>query len=153
MSSISVDASEVIALASRMAGAEPIIRQCLLQGVDRAGKLVEGSAKGNAPVRTGHLRRSITSRAEAVGSGAQAIVGTAVPYARWVEEGRGPVVARRGRFLRFEIGGRVIYARQVGPARGQWYMKRALQSNRGTIIRILRKAARDAAAAVIGGAR
>lgn len=149
MSSITVDASEVLALASRMAGAPAIIQRHLVQGVTRAGHLVEGRAKGNAPVKTGHLRRSITTRVSGSAGGAQAIVGTNVPYARWVEEGRGPVVAR-GRALRFEVGGKVVFARRVGPAAGRWYMRKAFQASQGQVRTIVRQAAQQAAQEVIG---
>lgn len=53
--------------------------------------LVEGSAKRNAPVRTGTLRRSITSR---VTSATTARVGTSLEYAPFVHEGTRYMAAR-----------------------------------------------------------
>jgi hypothetical protein len=143
-----IDASDVLRLAGKLDGADRVIQRHLVAGVTKAGLLVEGRAKGNAPVKTGTLRRSITTRATSLGSGAQAIVGTNVPYAKWVEEGRGPVVAR-GRALRFEAGGTVIFRKRVGPAAGRWYMRRAFRSSEGQIRAILQQAAADAAAEVL----
>lgn len=48
---------------------------------------VEATAKGFAPVRTGNLRRSITHEVRNVPSGAEAVVGTDVEYAPYVEFG------------------------------------------------------------------
>ena len=151
MSGMHFDASEVVALASRMAGADRIMQTHLVAGVSDSGKYVEGGAKGIAPVVTGHYRRNITSSAQAAAGGAQAIVRASAPYSRYVEYGRGPIVAR-GKMLRFTVGGRVVYARRVGPARAQHVMKRALDANRGRIRARLQRAGREAANAIIGGA-
>lgn len=48
-----------------------------------AAKVVEGDAKLRAPVRTGNLRSSITGRV----AGEQAIIGTNVEYAPYMEYG------------------------------------------------------------------
>lgn len=149
MSGITFDASDVLRFADQMGRAQPAIRKHLTQGVTKAGHLVEGRAKGNAPVKTGNLRRSITTKVSSFGGGAQAIVGTSVSYARWVEEGRGPVVAR-GRALRFEVGGTVIFRKRVGPAAGRWYMRKAFQASQGQIRSILRQSAEAAVAEVLG---
>jgi hypothetical protein len=39
-----------------------------------------------------------------------------VRYFRWAVGGRGPVVAKPGKMLRFEIDGKVFYRKKVGPA-------------------------------------
>lgn len=150
MSGITIDASDVLRFAARMGAAPRVVQKHLVRGVDDAGKYVERGAKDIAPVVTGEYRRNITSRASAVANGAVATVRAGAPHSKWVEDGRGPVVAR-GRALRFMVGGRVVYARRVGPARGQHVMKRALQANRGRIISRLNRAGRDAVAEIIGG--
>ena len=48
---------------------------------------VETDAKRFAPVRTGTLRRSIRHEIRHTRGGAEAIIGTDVPYARYVEQG------------------------------------------------------------------
>lgn len=150
MSGITIDASDVLRFAKQAGGAQPVIQRHLVQGVTKAGMLVEGRAKGNAPVRTGTLRRSITTRARGSAGGAEAIVGTNVPYARWVEEGRGPVVPVRAKVLRFTVGGKVVFTRRAGPAAGRWYMRRAFQASQGHIRSILRQAAERALQEVVG---
>lgn len=72
---------------------------------------------------TGVLKQAITKRG-AQGNvvkidGNHLTVGVdyqTIPYARWALEGRGPVYAKNKRFLRFEINGKVIFAKRVGPA-------------------------------------
>ena len=152
MSSITVDASDVFRLAARMGAAPRIVQTHLVKGVDDAGKIVEGTAKGTAPVVTGEYRRNITSRAAAVAGGAVATVKAGAPHSRWVEEGRGEVVPVRAKVLRFTVGGRVVFARRVGPARAQRIMRKALEANRSRIRARLQRAGRDAANELLGGA-
>lgn len=148
--SFQFDTSELDALASRMAGADRIVQQHLVRGVSDAGKIVEGHAKGIAPVKTGNYRRNITSQASAVAGGATAIVRAGAPYSIWVERGRGPVVAR-GRALRFEVGGRVVYTKRVGPAAGHYVFRRTLAATRARVRARLEQAGRDAVRDVFGG--
>ena len=123
--SLQIDASDFDRFGNRMAGAERIVGNALTRGVDRVTIAAEGFAKEGVGVRTGHLRRSIAHRPAVFAGGvATGSVGTNVPYARIHEEGRGPVVAR-GRALRFQVGGKTIYRKRVGPAAGRWYMKKA----------------------------
>ena len=58
--------------------------------LQKAAFIVQRSAQANAPVRTGNLRRSITTRIE----GHAAYVGTAVEYAPYVEYGTKYMPAR-----------------------------------------------------------
>src|SRR5688500_16842391 len=99
-----------------MRKAPAIIREEFLRSTDRLTLQGEAFAKGVVPVRTGHLRRSIAMKPAVWAGGATGSFGTATPYARYVEFGRGPISARPGGYLRFTIGGRVIYAKRVGPA-------------------------------------
>ena len=70
-------------LAKRLQGAD--MERMRTQLMQRIVLTVEGQAKRNAPVRTGLLRRSITSRVEE--AGARGVVGTNVSYARYVHDG------------------------------------------------------------------
>src|SRR5690606_8708354 len=89
------------AFAARMDAAPQIVGDELTSGIDRLTLQGEAFTKAETPVRTGHLRRSIAHKPATFGGGvATGSWGTATPYARYVEEGRGPVVAR-GRALRF----------------------------------------------------
>ena len=80
-----------------------------------------------APVRTGFLRRNIIWRVE----GLTGRVVSQAPYSAFIEYGtrQHMIFPRRARVLRFEVGGRVVfarYARHPG-TRSQFYMRRALQ--------------------------
>src|SRR5262245_59853803 len=108
----------------RMSGARRVDGEELTRAVDRCTFLGEAGSKQAAPVKTGHLRRSITaSRSTFAGGVARGQWGTNVPYAKHVEFGRGPVVARSGKVLRFAIGGRVLYRPRVGPARARPFLR------------------------------
>lgn len=135
MSAFTIDTDAVELLQRALAGAEPVIRQEMVAGMQRVALTVEGTWKRLAPVRTGHYRRSVTQNVVALGASIVARIGTNVPYAIYVEEGRGPIVARPGRWLRFTIGTEVFYRKRVGPAKGQHVAKRAIAVNRAAIVR------------------
>ena len=82
-----VDSSDIDRVAGRLEGAGR-------ESAREAGRLlrstamdVETDAKRFAPVRTGTLRRSIRHEIRHTRGGAEAIVGTDVPYARRIERG------------------------------------------------------------------
>lgn len=68
-----------------------------------------------APVRTGRLKRSIYMRQGLRGRVQYVQVGSDVKYAYDVHEGtrRHTIKATPGRLLRFNVGGRVVYAKKV----------------------------------------
>lgn len=78
---------------------------------------VSSTAKGMAPVRTGRLKTSIRPDAvRRVGPWSiESGVSATAPYAAPVHEGARPHVIRprRAKALRFEIGGRVVFAARV----------------------------------------
>jgi HK97 gp10 family phage protein len=80
-----------------------------------------------APERTGFLRRNIRMSVE----GLTGRVISQAPYSAYVEFGTRPhmIFPRRARALRFEVGGRTVFARYVHHpgTRGQFFMRRALQ--------------------------
>lgn len=129
------------AFAARMAQAPQIVGDELTRSVDRLTLQGERYTKVETPVRTGHLRRSIAmSPATFAGGAATGSWGTATPYARWIEEGRGPVVASPGKVLRFIPKGSStpIYRKRVGPARGHFMFKKALAKVRPLVGREMR---------------
>lgn len=84
-------------------------------------------ARRTAPKRTGTLSRShrkLPLRNTPAGWVGE-VVATA-RHARIVHDGRGPVFAKRARALRFRIRGRIVFARSVGPAKAQPWLRRAL---------------------------
>lgn len=56
-----------------------------------------------------------------------------VAHLRWVLKGRGPVVAKKGRALRFVIDGRVFFRRSVKAAKANNFPPRARQRMQGDI--------------------
>lgn len=134
--------------AAKLAGAEGIVRQELATGVNRTASQGVARAKSLAAVKTGHMRRSIIAKPAAMsGSAITASYGpnaknekTGFPYPVAVEFGRRGFSARRGRYLRFEIGGRVIFARSVGPAAAQPFMRPSAQHVRTILPREMRAA-------------
>ena len=68
---------------------DPRTQAGLSNGVQRAGLLVEGAAKSNAPVDTGALRDSINASGSSsfITAAAESTVGTNIEYAPHVEFG------------------------------------------------------------------
>lgn len=129
------------AFAQRLQAAPEIVGDEMTQGIDRLTIQGEAFTKAETPVRTGLLRRSIAHKPATFGGGvATGSWGTATPYARYVEDGRGPVVAR-GRALRFTIGGTVFYRKRVGPAAGKGMFRKATQRIRPMVDREFRAVA------------
>lgn len=68
------------------------------------------------PVEHGNLARSYTMRVTQTGKdSASGQVGTNVEYAPYVEFGHGEIVPKKGKWLRWEKDGKVIFAKRVGP--------------------------------------
>jgi len=112
--------------AQRMAKAPEIVTDEMRVGVNRLTFQGEAFTKQRTPVKRGTLRRGITAKPAVVsGTTVTGSWGTNVPYARPVEEGRGPVVASPGKMLRFEIGGTVLYRKRVRAAKGRFMFRDA----------------------------
>jgi hypothetical protein len=56
-----------------------------------------------------------------------------VPHLKWVLKGRGRVVAKKGKALRFVIDGQVFFRRSVGPAKANNFPPRARTKMQGDI--------------------
>lgn len=146
-----IDAPEVQRFAGRMARAQSIVREELVRSTDRITLQGVTIAQGLAPVRTGHLRRSIVHKpATFAGGTVTGSYGTATPYARRVEEGRGPIRAR-GKALRFEVGGKVVFAKSVGPAAPRPFMRPSVMKLRPLVNREYRAALRRAMSRIGAG--
>lgn len=78
---------------------------------------IVAEAKRRVPVRSGFLRNSIHEE-PATGSGSRMVLGGVTadaPYAHFVHDGTRPhlIVPRRANVLRFEVGGRTVFAKRV----------------------------------------
>jgi len=88
-------------------------------GLDGAATYVVGVARRGTK---GNLAASIAVRRD---NAHHRTIGTDLFYAKFVENGRPGFSASPGKVLRFEIAGRVIFCRSVGPAAAQHFMANA----------------------------
>lgn len=147
-----INAKSVQTAARRYADGGRVVAEELRRGMTTIVFGVERLAKALSPVRTGHLRRSLVSRVVAMTGQVVGRVGTNVPYARIVHEGRGPVHAKRARYLRFVIDGVVYFRKSVGPAKANPFLRKAFDESRSTIDAALRATRRRVAARLSEGA-
>jgi len=116
-----------------------------LQGHQMEAALLAGAlpimnaAKTNAPKLTGTLARSIHVLER---SPRQVVIGTDLVYARIQEEG-GDIAPVNATYLRFEVGGDVIYTRGPVHIPAQPYMRPAFESERSAAMREIAGAVRD----------
>ena len=103
--------------------------------------LVQNQGMANAPVVTGTLRRSITSNVSGAGGSITGIVGTSVPYARFVHEGTGPhVIVPVSRKALFWPGARHPVKRVNHPgSKANPFLKRALAQRKGAVLSLWKK--------------
>lgn len=114
------------------------VRAGMRRGVSMGVK--EGAAEARArhrfKNRTGNLERSILG--EVTGSSDDEHRGRIAAwrkYASFVENGRGPVVAKNGKALRFVIGGQVFFRRSVKAASALPFMGVAYTKCEAVMIR------------------
>lgn len=110
---VSIDASLVRALAVDLSEAPAKIRAKAPAAVKKVLFDIEGDAKVLVAKDTGNLGNSIGTDVDADGLGGE--VGPTADYGDDVEYGTQPHLIRpkAGGFLRFNIGGRTIFAREV----------------------------------------
>lgn len=115
----------------------------ILRGVRKAVIYAEGESKkrfntpGNLHVRSGHLRRSITSGVDKRGNSVMGWIGTNVIYGRIHEEG-GTILPKKGKYLRFPINGSWRTVKKVViPERP--FLQPAIEENIGQIGNIIVK--------------
>ena len=77
---IEIDDKRVQEMLKKM---HPAIQQALLRFLTKAGSLVESKAKAGAPVKTGKLRNSISSKIEGI---RRVIIGPKVDYGIYQEK-------------------------------------------------------------------
>ncbi len=99
----------------------------------RRGKRVEAGAKRRVGVRTGHLRRSITTVLIVYRGYPGVTVGSNLSYAKIHHDGRGPVVAKRKKALRFKPKGsrKFVYAKRVKGVKANHFLSDSLYLARG----------------------
>lgn len=85
--------------------------------------------------RPGRLRAGYETEERYTATAGRYHITNRTPHVGYVLKGRGPVVARRGRALRFVIDGQVIFRRWVGPAAPNPFDERARRAMQGEIDR------------------
>lgn len=96
-------------------GAQQVAVQQASRVMGGLGRSIVRNARGRVPVRSGELRDSIGSTLSTTSSAVRLEVFATAPHARFVHEGTRPheIRPRHARALRFQIGGRVIFAQRV----------------------------------------
>jgi hypothetical protein len=111
-------------IAARFKDSPAIVRRESTITVVRLAKVGADAAKARVGKKTRNLANSLTpTGGRAAGGGVAASFGSSLPYAGWHNDGRGAIVAKNAKALRFEIGGRIIFRKSVGPAKGTKYME------------------------------
>lgn len=108
--------------------------QAVIRGVREGAQ--EAKTKHRFTNRSGDLERSIEGTV--LGWDGDTCKGTIVAkskYASFVEEGRGPVVAKAGGMLRFQIGGQVFFRKSVKAAAARPFMGMAYTKCEAVILR------------------
>lgn len=122
----------MISLSIETKGKFPVIRQAIARALPVAAQIVRGKAIGNAPYKTGTLRRSIITDVNPN----RAKIGTNLDYAR-IQEFGGTIRPKKKKMLAFKIGGKWVFAKKVTlPARP--YLVPALFSSEEQIKRVFK---------------
>jgi HK97 gp10 family phage protein len=107
------------------------------EAMQRAVLTVEAQAKREAPVKTGNLRRTITSRVERGGD--RGVIGTNASYAKAVHDGRKEVIIRpkRAKALFWRGAAHPVKRVKQPPRKGNPFFERALTVARPRVEREL----------------
>lgn len=121
--------------------------------VARACEVGESTAKVTAPHRTYELRDSIDGQVlSSDASGATGELRATAEHASYVRDGTPPheITPRRGRFLRFEVGGKTVFATKVNHpgTKPNDFWKRAAEKAEDVLEREAQRAADQFAARV-----
>ncbi len=134
-----VEIPQLPALQRAFRQAPEIVAREVEGAINRSLVGYQATARQLAPINSGLLRRSIAIEpARRRGSTIEGSVGTGLRYAIFQERGTGiygpagrPIRPRRAKMLRFKVGGRVVFAREVRGSRPRWYFRGAVEQNRG----------------------
>lgn len=125
----SCDHRELTLFAYHSRMAPTIVRKEMLTAMSLATNDVRSGVRQIGPRKSGKLMDTLSTKTGMSGSGVQGEVKTNRPYAQWVNDGRGPVVAKPGGVLVFEVGGKTVFARKVRAFAGYRFMERGLAAS------------------------
>lgn len=132
--------------ARKLAELESVMMDHLEEAMETATLLVESTAKELVPVDSGRLRSSIASEVQQIATNViQGFVGTDVKYAEAVEFGTSSHTIT-GDPLAWKEGGEMHFATSVEHpgTEAQPYLRPAIETHRGDIIRLFEEAIEDA---------
>lgn len=146
----SIDFSEVIQLGNGMNAVAGRVPDIVDPHFMKVGEAIRDNARKNIKNKSGKLaaggkvkklgKMLVEVRFEAFNKGFN--------YAGAVEFGRGPVVAIRAKVLRFEVGGKIVFAKRVGPSKPVKYLERGIDQTAPTIASVALKMETDLVKAI-----
>ena len=98
--------------------------------VELSGAMLETLLTENSPYDTGHLQRSwryviSPTRVHAVNS---------AHYAKWVNDGHGPIPVKNAKALKFTKGGKIVgFAKSAKATKGQKFVEKSIRELEGQI--------------------
>ncbi len=123
---------------NKMSNLVTVLKRMPREILEQGSAVIENDLQRNVPVRTGKLRNSITREV----FDTSAVVSTNSGYGRFVNDGTAPhiIYPRNARFLRFEIQGKVIYAKRVRHPgfTGRKFAEKTIQESMPKIIELLK---------------
>lgn len=142
--SFSVYTGDVIKMAQTMEGAPKVAQREILRGMRDATSGTRDTVRAIAPHRSGFLKSNIETKIRQSGSGIEGQVlirGSKVKYAWWADQGRGPVVPKNKKVLRFIApNGGVVFTKYAKAFPGHKFMERGLKQSQAMIDRTMDKA-------------
>lgn len=117
-------------------------KQSIISAVREIASLCLSRIRTNSPKRTGALSRSWMM--EKV-SELTYKISTSIKYAKWVNDGTGiygsgkPITPKRAKYLRFQIGGSIIFAKSVKGQKGQHYVEETVRQTENRVESIVTK--------------
>ncbi len=160
--SYSVSIPQLGALQQAFARAPEITARAVMTATNQSLVGYQATARQLAPVDTGLLRRSIQLRpAQRRGNVIEGSVTTGpLKYAEYQERGTGlygpyrtPIRPKKAKVLRFQAGGRTVFARQVRGSRPRWFFRGSVEQNQGRTERNFQAALDDVARQLARGGR
>lgn len=105
--------------------------------VSISAEMLRTALTTNSPYDTGHLQRSWRY---SIGTETVIAINSA-KYARYVNDGRGPVHVKKAKALKFMKGGKIVgFAKSARATRGQKFVEKSIQELEGQIPNILSQA-------------
>ena len=149
-----IDVSGIRELAQDFGGAQAqrVVFDELVSAGQRSGKIVKAKAATFIRNQSGQLAKNALVHTSTTANQIDTIVtwvaksSRGFPYAAAVNYGRGPVVAKRAKYLHFFIDGKEFFRKRVGPAKAQFFAERGLQAAESLIVAEHQRAADRAAA-------